>query len=103
MVHLALLGIFFGTVAVALGATASRRLAVRVTVALAVAAYFVESFLPLVRSLKSWAAVSPWHYYSAAFPLAHGLDIGDVAVLAGLTALALASALVLVERRDVAA
>jgi beta-exotoxin I transport system permease protein len=103
MVHLALLGIFFGTVAVALGANASRRLAVRVTIALAVAAYFVESLLPLVHSLTSWAALSPWHYYSAAFPLARGLEVGDVAVLAGLSALALAGALVLVERRDVAA
>jgi ABC-2 type transport system permease protein len=103
MVHLVFLGLFFGTVAVAIGAMASRRLAVRATLALAVAAYFLESFLPLVHSLASWAALSPWHYYSAALPLAHGVDVGHLAVLAGLIGLVLMSALILVERRDVAA
>jgi len=101
LAHLVLLAVFFGAVALALGSVVSSRAASGASAALAVASYFVESFLPLSDGLRPWAAVSPWHYYSASLPLANGADAAHLAALAASSVLALLAAAVLVDRREV--
>lgn len=101
LAHLALLAVFFGAVALALGSVVSSRAASGASAALVVASYFVESFLPLSDGLRPWAAVSPWHYYSASLPLANGADAVHLAALASSSVLALLAAALLVDRREV--
>lgn len=101
MTHLALLGIFFGSLAIAVGSATTHAVAVRVTSAAAVLAYLMQAFLPLSTSLAGGAALSPWHYYSASDPLSNGADLLHLAVLVGLSVAVLLTARVLVERRDV--
>ena len=98
-----LLGLTFGTLALAVGsATGSRGVAIGVTGAVALAGYLVNSLSALVPSLETARLLSPFHYYMAAQPLANGLDPLHVAVLGGaIAALALAS-LVTFQRRDLA-
>lgn len=102
MAHLALLGIFFGSLAVAVGSATSHTVAVRATSAVALLAYLMQAFLPLSKSLRGVAVLSPWHYYSAGDPLSNGADPLHLAILVALSAVALVAAGVLVEHRDVA-
>lgn len=73
---------FFGGVAAALGSISSSEVALRSTIAFAAGSYIAESFLPLARGLKGWAALSPWHYFSSGHPLAQGPNFAHLAVLA---------------------
>lgn len=100
----ALLGIFFGFVALAVSAaTGSRRVAVMSAAGAAFVAYFANAFLPVSATLSEWARISPFYYYLGGDPLVSGLDLGDLAVLVGLCLVAAAVAVPLFERRDVRA
>ncbi|MGA8257308.1 MAG: ABC transporter permease subunit [Nocardioides sp.] len=98
--QLLLLGLFFGALGLAVGAsTGNRQLASMVAGGLAAVAYLCETLLPLA-DLDALARFSPWHYYSGTEPLAVGLDATSVMVLSSLTAAALATALIGFEHRD---
>ena len=101
--HVTLLALFFGALALAVGAAASTQTATRVVAIMALLAYMMEAFLPSSAALKDVALVSPWHYFSSSTPLANGFDVAHLLVLALLTTLALAAALVFVNRREVSA
>ncbi len=101
--HATLLALFFGSLALALGAAASAQAALRVTVVAALVSYMAQAFLPSLDALKDGALLSPWHYFSSSNPLANGFDVAHLAVLAALTATAFTASLVLVDRRDVSA
>ena len=101
--HATLLALFFGALALAVGAAASTQTATRVVAITALLAYMMQAFLPSSAALKDVALVSPWHYFSSSTPLANGVDVAHLLVLALLTTLALAAALVFVNRRDVSA
>ncbi|MGI8939942.1 MAG: ABC transporter permease subunit [Iamia sp.] len=103
MAHLALLGLFFGYPALALGSAVSYSVATRATIVVAVVSYLMASFFPQNATLADWAAISPWYYYSDSVPLVNGADPLHLAVLAVLAAVALAAAVPLVERREVTA
>lgn len=99
-VHLYLLALLFGAVALAVGAlTGSASLASGVGGGLAVIAWVANSMLP-VAHLDAWTVLSPWHYYVAGEPLAHGVHVPHLLVLAVLTALVVVVALVAFTRRD---
>ncbi|NQU37135.1 MAG: ABC transporter permease subunit, partial [Actinobacteria bacterium] len=81
-VAVVLLGVLFGTVALAVGAwTGQRRLTMAVAGGLAVLAFFVASFLPLSDALAGGAKLSPWYYYTSDVPLANGANYWHFAVL----------------------
>jgi ABC-2 type transport system permease protein len=99
-----LLALVYGALALMLGAATGRRsLAVGVTAAAGVAAYFVNALAPLVESLDFLRRLSPYYYYAAADPLRHGLDLGHALVLAAAAAAATMVAPVAFAGRDLSA
>lgn len=99
-VHLLLLAVFFGGVSLAVGAATGRPdLAVGVGGGLAVLSYLASSMLPLA-DLDSWAQLSPWYYYSGGDPLSEGIVPAHLAVLAVLSAIAVAVAYRTFRTRD---
>jgi ABC-2 type transport system permease protein len=99
-----LLAVAFGAIALLVGAATGRRgAAVGVAAAGAVAAYVANSLAVLVDALDPLRRVSPFYHYTASDPLRSGLELPHVAFLV-LVALAASMLAVLVfERRDLAA
>ena len=100
-VGLAVLGLFHGWLALALGAAIpNRALAIAVPAGLAAAGYLVNGLHDLAGWLDPFRFVSPFWLVDATSPLQTGIDeVGTVVVLAA-GALALAAGALLVERRD---
>jgi ABC-2 type transport system permease protein len=97
----ALLGLAFGTLALALGcATGKRTVSVGIASAVGVAAYFLNSLAPLVDALESLQKASPFYFYIGADPLTNGLNLLHVGILASLTVGLLAYGAAALERRD---
>ena len=98
-----LLGLVFGTLALAVGcARGNRGLSIGVAGGLGVAAYLLNSLGGLVEVLEPYRILSPFYHHSGNDPLANGLSLGHVGVLIGLTVVLLAVALITFERRDLA-
>ncbi len=96
-----LVGLVFGTLALALSAATGRvRVAVFGTVGAALVFHLVNSFASLNDTLAGWARVSPFSYYLNTHPLENGMDWGNAAILAGLTVVLVAVSVVLFQRRD---
>ncbi len=101
MLHMLVNALFYGFLALAIGAlTGSVSVASGVTAGVMVASFFAAGLLPLVDGLEDWARLSPWHYFDGSQPANNGVAWGDVAVLAGASAVFAAVALVGVNRRD---
>lgn len=102
LVHLVLLGLVFGALALAVGAATGRPgLAKGVAAALAVVAYVVNGLAPMVSWLEPAQKFSPFYQYAAHDPLRNGLSGSGVLVaLATVVALGVVAA-VTFERRDV--
>ncbi len=104
LVMLVLLSLAFGAIALAISAaTGSRGAAIGIAVALMVAMYLVDALANIVDGLKVLRPLSLFKYYMGHDPLRNGLDLGDMAVLAVVTAVFLVAALVAFDRRDLAA
>ena len=100
---LVVLAIAYGAIAFMLGAATGRKgLAVGVTVALAVAAYLVNSLAELVSALEPFQRLSPFYHYAAGDPLHQGLDPWHTLFLLAAGAAAATVGVVLFGRRDVA-
>ena len=101
--HLAALTIFFGSLALAIGAaTGSRGLATAVVAIVGVVGYFGNTMSSQIPEI-AWARdISPFHYYAGGRPLANGLQALDLAVLAAVTIVVVAIGTVAFNRRDVA-
>jgi ABC-2 type transport system permease protein len=98
-----LLGLAFGTLALALGcASGNRGLSIGIASAIAVATYFLNTLGSMVEALTPYRKLSPFYYYIGAEPLRNGLDLGHAAVLIGMIVVLLAVALIAFERRDLA-
>jgi ABC-2 type transport system permease protein len=101
MVHMLVNALFYGFLAMAIGAfTGSVSVASGVTAGAMVVAFFAAGLLPLVDGLEDWARLSPWHYFDGNQPVNNGVAWGDVALLAGGSAAFAAAAFVGVNRRD---
>ncbi|GJF16622.1 hypothetical protein NGTWS0302_16190 [Mycolicibacterium cyprinidarum] len=99
--HTVVLGILFGIIAILIGAaTGKRRLAAAATGGLAALAFAISTFLPLSDSLAGGAKLSPWYYFNASNPLAHGPDAGHLIILAIATMIPIAFAAAIFHRRD---
>lgn len=103
-IQLACFGFAIGAVALALGAATGRRaLAAGVSAGIAVAGWLVNSFAPLVGALDWLKYLSPFYYYAGNDPLAEGVDLGHLLVLAVVSAVLTAVAVVTIDRRDLRA
>lgn len=103
MVHLALLGLVFGSAAAAVGAATGSLAASRaVPGVLAVLAYAVNGLAPLVSWLEPFRALSPFYQYSGHQPLVNGLSLPSVLVAALTVGVLTAAAMAAFRRRDVA-
>lgn len=81
-VHVAAIGIFFGAIAILVGAaTGNRRATTGTTAGLAVLSFATASFLPLSETLADGAKFSPWYYFNNSIPLANGTDWTHVLIL----------------------
>ncbi len=99
---LALVGLVFGALALALSAGTGRsKIAVYGAIGAGLAFHLLNSFAQLNDSLADFVRWSPFHYYLSSDPLMNGMDWGDGAILAGLTVGLIALSVVLFERRDI--
>ena len=97
-----LVGLVFGSLALALSAAVGRvRVAAFGTVGAALAFHLVNSFASLNDNLAAWAKVSPFAYYLNTHPLETGMDWGNAAILTGFSVVLVVLAVVLFERRDI--
>ena len=100
--HLVFLGLAFGGLALALGAsTGERTLASGGAAGVAGAMFLINGFAPVVSAISWLKYFTVFHYYSGHDPLTRGVDVGDLAVLAALTAALVAVAVVGLRRRDI--
>jgi ABC-2 type transport system permease protein len=100
--HLALLGMATGGLALLLSVITGRRmLSLLLAAGAAFLAYVVASFLPLSESLEGLAGLSPWYHYNGSDPLSNGLDVASAGILTLLTAVLLGASVWLFERRDI--
>ena len=102
MLGLALLGAFYGSIALAVGAaTRHKASAIGVPSALAAVSYLVAGLAGLASWLAPFRYVSAFHYSGQA-PLQNGVDGLRLLVVVASTVVVLALAAVLFERRDLA-
>jgi ABC-2 type transport system permease protein len=101
--HLALLGVLYGGLALAVGAATGRRSLVSLVIAVVgVGGFFGNNLGPSVEALAWLRDVSPFHYYSGGAPLRNGFQLGDAAVLAVATVVLVLAGGLRFDRRDVA-
>lgn len=99
--HLVLLAMAFGTLALAVGAaTGDRTLALGVAVGLALLSYVANGLFALVDGLEGLREVSPWYHYQGVEPLTEGVAWDSLALLASLVAVLLAAGLAGFRTRD---
>jgi ABC-2 type transport system permease protein len=99
--HLALFGLTSGAVALALAAGTGRpTLAGQIAAAVAIAGWLINGFAPLLDALAWLRYLSPYYYYAHSDPLRHGANVTDLLVLALLSTLLTAIALLSINQRD---
>ena len=104
MLHMALLALVFGALALAIGAAIGHATAARaVPAVLAVVTYVVNGLGPQVSWLKPFQKFSPFYQYIGHDPLRNGISLAGLAVAVGTIAVLAAVAVVGFRRRDVAA
>ena len=101
MLHLFANSLFFGMLALALGAiTGNKGTATGATTAILVLSFFGVGFLPLIDGGQTFAKVLPWYYFDGGDPVNNGVAWGHLAVLISGSALLLVAAIVGFNRRD---
>ncbi len=99
--HLLANTVFYGMLAVALGAwTGSRGLASGVPAALMLVGFIATGVLPLIEGWESLAKAFPWYYFDGADPMRNGLSLGHLSVLFGSSVVLGAAAYYGVNHRD---
>ena len=99
--HLFLNSLFFGLLALAIGAwSGNRGAAIGVSTGVMVLSFFAVGVLPLVQGAEDWVKAFPWYYFTGSDPLLNGVEWGHIGVLAGACVVLGAAALVGVGRRD---
>ena len=100
-VHVGANALFWGMLAVAVGAWSGNRTAASGTAATAmVGSYLATSILPLFPAVEGLVGFVPWHWMSGSSPEANGVDAGHLALLLAGAVLFGGVAWVGIERRD---
>lgn len=96
-----LLGIMFGSLALAISATTGKvRTATAGTIGVFGAAYAFNSILAVADGLSGWKRLSPFDWYLGDDPLHNGVDWTSVCLFLGFSALFVSAAVALFDRRD---
>jgi len=102
-VQLGLLGLFFGTLGLAVGAvTGSRGLAFGAVALVGVLGYIANTLGPSIDAISWSRSFSPFFYYSGGRPLANGWQPDDALVLLACSIVLVAVAVIGLRRRDIA-
>lgn len=100
--QLALLGLLFGALALAIGGVTGRKGAViAVTAAVAVMAYLADTMAPMVESLAWVERLSPFDWYDPTEILRSGAASADIALCLAVSAIFVVIGLFGFQRRDV--
>lgn len=101
VLHLFAVSLFFGCLALLIGAaTGSATAASGASAGVLLVSYVGASVLPLVEGLGNLARALPWYYYESSRPVTNGAHWGHLGVLLGASALFAALAVAGVNRRD---
>ncbi|MGI8573770.1 MAG: ABC transporter permease subunit [Egibacteraceae bacterium] len=101
VVHLSANALFWGMLAVAVGAwTGNRTTASGVAASLMVLSWLAVSILPFIERVADLAKLFPWYYFNARQPEANGINWSHLAVLLGLSFVLGVVAFIGVNRRD---
>lgn len=96
-----LFGVLIGSLGLAVGAAVGRRgVALVSAIAVALGGFVMQSLGEIATPLGWLRAISPFHYVNANDPLVNGFRGLDVAVLLGLTVLAVVLGMLRFDRRD---
>ncbi|WP_061961513.1 ABC transporter permease subunit [Demequina flava] len=99
--HMLVVSLFYGAVALSLGAlTGNRSLASGAAVAFVVVSFLAAGMLPMFEAAADWAKIFPWYWISGPNPLANGVDVGPMLVIGGVTIALFVLALWGYSRRD---
>ena len=102
-VNSVLLSLFFGTLALALGAWSGKRgLSMGIASTVAIVGYLINSLAEAVDWLQPLQKISPFYYATAGNPLRDGLNLVRVGIMIVAIVLLVAVAVWSFERRDVA-
>jgi ABC-2 type transport system permease protein len=102
MLHMALLALVFGTLALAVGGvTGHATLSRAVPAVVAVVAYVVNGLAPIVSWLEPFQKLSPFYQYVGHDPLRHGVSRTSVGVAVATVAVLAVVAVLGFRRRDV--
>jgi ABC-2 type transport system permease protein len=100
--HMFVIAVFFGTLALAIGSATGRRGAASGISATVMAVSFIAvGILPLVGGWEWVSWFFPWHYYDASEPVRNGVAWGHLGVLTAASAAFVAAAVPGFRRRDV--
>ncbi|MEN8039905.1 MAG: ABC transporter permease subunit [Actinomycetota bacterium] len=101
MFHLLAISLFFGFLALAIGAwTGSPGVASGATAAVLFVSFMGAGLFPLIEGFENLAKAFPWYYFNASSPETNGIDWGHIGILvAGIVVFA-AAAVIGVNRRD---
>ncbi len=96
-----LLALNFGTLALLIGAfTGNRGIAIGLTTAVAVLAFFVNALSSVASFLEKFQKFSPFYHYAGNEPLKNGLDLGSVVFFICVILAFLILSIALFEKRD---
>jgi ABC-2 type transport system permease protein len=99
--HLFVNALFYGFLAMAIGAWTGRRgLASGVSAGVMALGFVAVGIFPIIEGWENVGKVFPWHYFDNGQPVINGIQWGDLAVLMGAIVVLAAIALVGVNRRD---
>ncbi len=99
--HLFAISLFFGFLALAIGAwTGSPGVAAGATAGVLFVSFMAVGLFPLVEGFEDLAKAFPWYYFNASKPENNGVNWGHIAVLAIGTIAFAGTAIVGVNRRD---
>lgn len=101
MAHLFVVALFFGFLAIAIGAwTGKSSLASGTSTGVLIISFFAAGLLPLFESVAGLAKAFPWYYLTGGDPLANGVQWDGVAIMLGASAVLSLLSFVGVNRRD---
>jgi len=101
MLHLLANALFYGMLAMLIGAwTGERTKASGITAAVMVLGYFASGLLPLIDGIADLARVFPWYYFDSSSPEVNGVAWGHIAVLGGAAIAFAVASVYLLDRRD---
>jgi ABC-2 type transport system permease protein len=101
--HLAVFGVFFGALALGVGAATGRRSLVFAAIAVvAIGGFLANNLAPMVDEIAFLRDLSPFHYYQGGEPLRNGVQVADLGVLVATSVVLVALGGLVFDRRDVA-